>query len=161
MVHVLTTKMRVSTRTVLAVAVSLGIAFLILTGRYAWSWTHNEDYKNGLYYARFQLAHWLDQNLPHSAVLASFNAGQFGYFSNRQVINLDGLVNSFEYFRSVKQGTVSLLQYLSENEVDYFVDYSVPSEIWSISEQVHAVEVGEQRYTLYVLKLPRNGTFEN
>ena len=56
-------------------------------------------------------------------VYAAWNAGEFGYFSNRTVINLDGLINSNDYYERVLQGSFPLKEYLYENNVDYIVDY--------------------------------------
>jgi hypothetical protein len=40
---------------------------------------------------------WIDQNLPADAVLASWDAGVLGYFADRPVVNLDGVVNSVAF----------------------------------------------------------------
>ena len=38
--------------------------------------------------------------LPDDAVLGSWNAGAIGYFADRPVVNLDGVVSSYEYMRA-------------------------------------------------------------
>ena len=38
--------------------------------------------------------------LPGDAVLGSWNAGAIGYFAERPVVNLDGVVNSYDYLRT-------------------------------------------------------------
>jgi hypothetical protein len=73
---------------------------------------------------RYRAAIWISENLPEDAVLASWNAGELGYFSNRPVINLDGLINSVDYYEAVLTGPVSLTDYLKDNQVDYVVDYA-------------------------------------
>ena len=40
--------------------------------------------------------------LPEGSVVGSWDAGIVGYFSRFPVINLDGLVNSYDYFRATK-----------------------------------------------------------
>ena len=75
------------------------------------------------YAVRYEAAGWIRANLPADAVLASWNAGQLGFFSHRTVINLDGLVNDRRYFEEVLKGRRALPEYLRENRVDYVVDY--------------------------------------
>ena len=41
----------------------------------------------------------LDAILPKNAVIGSWDAGEVGYFTELPVVNLDGLVNSYEYLR--------------------------------------------------------------
>ena len=43
-------------------------------------------------------ASWMTEHLPADAVVASGDAGVIGYFTGRPVVNLDGLVNSFEWY---------------------------------------------------------------
>jgi hypothetical protein len=76
-----------------------------------------------LYTTRYHVAKWLAQNSPPDTIFASWNAGQLGYFSDRTFINLDGVINNVDYYRRVLKGPVPLTDYLSENEVDYIVDY--------------------------------------
>ena len=42
----------------------------------------------------YEGAAWVQTHLPADAVIGAWNAGALGYLSGRQVINLDGLVNS-------------------------------------------------------------------
>ena len=41
----------------------------------------------------------LDAMLPKDAVIGSWDSGEVGYFTQLPVVNLDGLVNSYEYLR--------------------------------------------------------------
>ena len=43
-----------------------------------------------------------DRVLPDGSVIGSWDAGQTGYFSRFPVVNLDGLVNSHDYLRTVR-----------------------------------------------------------
>jgi hypothetical protein len=56
-------------------------------------------------------------------IFASWNSGQLGFFSDRTFINLDGVINHVDYYERVLRGSTSLTDYLSENGVDYIVDY--------------------------------------
>jgi hypothetical protein len=54
-----------------------------------------------------EAATWARENTPPDAVFAAMDAGLFGYFSERSVINLDGKANGYDYLRSLREGTVS------------------------------------------------------
>jgi hypothetical protein len=58
-----------------------------------------------------------------SDVFALKDTGNFGYFSRRRVINLDGLVNDWEYQEVLKRQTLNA--YFRENRVKYLVLHSV------------------------------------
>lgn len=133
-------------------SIVLGIVFLAFISRWCYRWISDSDYRNGVLYARFQLAEWIEQNVSEDAVLASFNAGELGYFSSRSVINLDGLMNDFKYYRSVIRGQVPLTDYLSENKVSYFVDYRIPGELWETSTVIRTYGF-ENGHILYLLQL--------
>ena len=47
----------------------------------------------------------VDRVLPDDSVVGSWDAGVIGYFSRFPVVNLDGLVNSYDYMRARKEGT--------------------------------------------------------
>ena len=47
----------------------------------------------------------MDRLLPEESVVGSWDAGVIGYFSRYPVVNLDGLVNSYEYLRARREGT--------------------------------------------------------
>ncbi len=51
----------------------------------------------------------MDRVLPEDSVVGSWDAGVIGYFSRYPVVNLDGLVNSYDYLRAQKEGTVAAL----------------------------------------------------
>jgi len=128
------------------------ILFVTFVGRWSQRSLSDQDYRQGLYYERLQLARWIHQNTEKDSILASFNAGEIGYFSERSVINLDGLANSYEYYIEVIRGDITLLEYLHANEVRYFADYRIPSELLPASRAIYSREVDATR-TLYVLDL--------
>ncbi len=48
---------------------------------------------------------WLEDNTPPGSVIGMSGGGSVGYFiHDRRVINLDGLINSYDYFQQVKNG---------------------------------------------------------
>lgn len=66
-----------------------------------------------------QEATWIRDNVPPGAFVGSWNAGVVGYFSEHQVVNLDGLVNSWRYFQ---EGRFDLCRYWRETGIEYLVD---------------------------------------
>ncbi|RZN35096.1 MAG: hypothetical protein EF813_09270 [Methanosarcinales archaeon] len=76
-----------------------------------------EDYLNN--------AQWLRENTNKNDLIGAWEAGIIGYFSERRVINLDGLINSPEYFEYIKNGNVT--DYLDKLKVDYISEnYYLP-----------------------------------
>jgi hypothetical protein len=75
------------------------------------------------------VAKWLAQSSPPETIFAAWNAGQLGFFSDRTFINLDGVINNVDFYQRVLQGSIPLTNYLSENGVDYIVDYDSYSSI--------------------------------
>lgn len=102
----------------------------ILGGHWGWSKSRNWHSGQSLYDIRYRSALWLKSNTAKDAVVASWNAGQLGFYSERSVINLDGLINSHQFFRTVLlpdriavERQQALGQYLDEQQVEYLVDY--------------------------------------
>ena len=60
---------------------------------------------------------FLENNTDKNAVIATPNAGGLGYFSSRRIVNSDGLVNSYDYLNSIKDGRG--YYYLKSLGVDY------------------------------------------
>ena len=61
--------------------------------------------------SRLDAARNIAKNFPRETVFGAWWAGTLGYFSDRSVVNLDGVVNSGEFFR----------QYLKTDHVDRYV----------------------------------------
>jgi hypothetical protein len=87
------------------------------------------NFTSKLYAARYQTALWIAENSTSETVFASWNAGQLSFFSNRTFINLDGVINSVDYYERVLLGSTSLTDYLIENNVDFIVDYDTYDSI--------------------------------
>jgi len=64
-------------------------------------------------------AQWIRANLPADTVVGAWNAGAIGYLSERRVVNLDGLVNSWEYYQTERY---DLCRYWQETGITYVVD---------------------------------------
>jgi hypothetical protein len=66
----------------------------------------------------------IDVSLPDDAVLASWDAGVVGYFSHRRVVNLDGVVNSFEFYQAGRDGRIGA--FLDDDGVGWIVNHGLP-----------------------------------
>lgn len=64
---------------------------------------------------------WISANLPKDAVLGSWDAGVVGYFTDQRVINLDGVVNSFDYVDAHRAGTQG--DFLRDRDLAYLVNH--------------------------------------
>lgn len=63
----------------------------------------------------------IKKNVPENELVFQYDASGFtGYFSERRVINGDGLVNTHEYARRLVNG--KLEGYLEENDICYIID---------------------------------------
>jgi hypothetical protein len=64
---------------------------------------------------------WIDRNLPDDAVLASWDAGVLGYFADRPVVNLDGVVNSVAFVDARDAGRLG--PFLAERGVGFVANH--------------------------------------
>jgi len=70
-----------------------------------------------------ELASDLSADLPQDAVVGAWNAGRLGFFLDRSVVNLDGLVNDKDY-RKLLQAEAPLQGYFQEVGVTHLVDHN-------------------------------------
>ena len=77
------------------------------SGYYNWQ---GEMYENSI---------WVKENTNPSDVIGSFNTGMQIYFTDRTVINLDGVLN-FDAIEAIKNKSV--IKYMKEKNVTYWVD---------------------------------------
>lgn len=64
-------------------------------------------------------ARWVQANLPADSIIGSWNLSAIAFLSGRRVVNLDGLVNSWEFYRSGRQ---DLCRYWDEAGITYLID---------------------------------------
>jgi hypothetical protein len=76
--------------------------------------------------ATYQAAIWARQQTKENEVFAMKDSGNFGFFSQRHVINLDGLVNNFEYQAILKDRKLN--EYLRRNKVVCLVQHAFEKE---------------------------------
>jgi len=67
----------------------------------------------------YQAAVWMRNSLPEGARVAAFNAGIYGFWSGRNVANLDGVTNH-EIFGLMK--SQRLMDYLDREQIQYICD---------------------------------------
>jgi len=129
------------------------LAFVLVSFSIAAAWRPSPPAP--IYHARLRAATWISTNLPEDAVLAAWNAGQLGYFSGRTVINLDGLVNSVDYFRARRTGGFSMVEYLREHRVRYLVDYSFDRDVLPYVRVVASFETRADWKPVLILEVVR------
>ncbi len=100
----------------------LAAVFLILTGfSFYFGWTHffsqNENQRE-----IYQTALWIKNNLPADARIASFNSGIMGYFSDRFVMDSDGLINNAA-FEAMENN--QLWNFFQKERIGYIADYEI------------------------------------
>jgi hypothetical protein len=64
---------------------------------------------------------WLKAHTPPEAVIGSFNAGIFGYFSGRRVVNLDGVINEDAYLALAAR---RLSDYIDRTGIGWVIDWT-------------------------------------
>jgi hypothetical protein len=72
--------------------------------------------------SRFEAALYLRQHYRRDEVFGSWWAGTVGYLSNRRVVNLDGVVNSSDFFRRYLRSD-SVDRYILEGPIAHLVDF--------------------------------------
>jgi hypothetical protein len=108
----------------LAVAAVLAVAAALAGG------TALAEYERSpLFVATHRAARHIADTAPEDAVFASWNAGLLGYFADRTLINLDGLMNTPSYARDLRSADFRILDYLVRSEVEYVVDWSIPDDV--------------------------------
>lgn len=73
----------------------------------------------------YRAAIWARDQTDPDTIFAMKDAGNFGLFSERRVINLDGVVNNRRFQDVLKSG--ALAEYLAANHVRYLVRHAFPA----------------------------------
>lgn len=95
---------------------------LMIFGAYLFFWLREKPvhWRTSMYHAGL----WARRHTPPDAVFGMTDAGIFGYYSERRVINLDGIVNNRKYQDYLHRR--QLKDYLHRKGVQYLVVYVVP-----------------------------------
>lgn len=81
------------------------------------------SFSKGIYPHQIQMLKaglWLGENTPIDATIVSFNSGIISFFSQRSVVNLDGVINN-SAFDAIKEK--ALFRYIEDQNAQYYVDY--------------------------------------
>jgi len=99
-------------------------------------------------------AKWVSQNTEPNAVVAAHDIGALGYYGERQLVDLAGLISPdvIPFIRDEEQ----LANYLDENHVEYLVTFpswyeqlaSRKTVLWQSSGE-YAVEQGGENMVIY------------
>src|SRR5205823_1185697 len=73
---------------------------------------------------RVEAASWINQHLPQTSRIGAWNAGVLGYFTDRTIVNLDGLTNDRNYLLFLKSKRPVEL-YLRKEGIEYVCDVDV------------------------------------
>ncbi len=89
---------------------------------------YSEIRTSEFHFFRYNTALWLKNNTNPNIIVGSWNAGEIAFFSDRKVINLDGLVNDNNYFNTIlsnndKFNSTEFIEYLNKMNITYLVDY--------------------------------------
>jgi hypothetical protein len=106
----------------------VGLSLVIFTVA-IYMFSRSINFTSKLYAARYDAALWIARSSSPDTIFAAWNTGQLAFFSNRTFINLDGVINNVDYYERVLRGSIPLTDYLSENKVDYIVDYDIYDSI--------------------------------
>ena len=70
---------------------------------------------------RYLIIEEINRNLPGEAIIACWDAGEIGFRTRKPVINLDGLVNNYQYQRVLKEQ--GLAAYLDMKNVSHVTNF--------------------------------------
>ncbi len=102
--------------------VSLCIALILAAGIERYVRRYSIAPRNSWTTASFEAALWARGNTPDDAVFAMKDAGHFGYFSERRVVSLDGIVGDAALQEVLRSGRLG--QWLSRTDVSYLVQHA-------------------------------------
>lgn len=106
-------------RAVAPIAAILGVPLVLALGIQVRSFA--DPHLRSIQEANRQTGRWISENLPADAVLGSWDAGVVGYFTDQRIMNLDGVVNSFEYLDASEAGTQA--DFLRDRDLAYLVNH--------------------------------------
>jgi len=95
---------------------------------------------------------YIENDIPSNKTIGSFNTGRLQYYSlNRDIINLDGLVN-IELYRVIFHDNIS--NYINEN-IDYILDYDT-SFVWLLFDILNLTIIKDFGEVVYNPYFPNN-----
>ena len=92
-----------------------------LSGFYTYSYRGENSSTSYTYLNSYYVAQWLRNNTDPQDIIGAWNAGVVGYFSERKVINLDGIVNNRMFFKVMQ--SFNIADYVKSQGIKYLTDY--------------------------------------
>src|SRR3989338_8610 len=98
-----------------------GISFVILIFMVLFVVNKNLKFKQGWKFGAnsYKAAIWARDNMEKNAIFGMRDSGIFSFFSQRRVVNLDGVINNYEYQEYLSSGKFS--EYVTKNNISYIV----------------------------------------
>jgi hypothetical protein len=87
----------------------------------------------------YRAAQWINVNVPEGERVGSWNAGVVGYYAQRPVINLDGLINDFELLEHIRNRTVA--EYIRSRDIRFLSDMDRYFDRAGVRDQLELTEV--------------------
>jgi len=96
---------------------------------------------NSVFKTQAKVADWIKEHTPKDSLLAAWSSGAVAYFSERQTVNLDGLVNSPDYFFNyrIKGKRDEFMRKMRVNYIVVYYNYDAPPPIDKFSFPVKPV----------------------
>ncbi len=110
--------------------VTAGAVFLFATADFAAPFRFVDGGRETMHAGEWGVAAYMgtmvmDRVLPEDSVVGSWDAGIVGYFSRFPVMNLDGLVNSWEYLRARQEGTET--EFIQRRRISHLANFQYSS----------------------------------
>jgi hypothetical protein len=134
----------------LAGAAACGLAVLVTAAGFA-RWQREES-RRGTRVPLLEAAAWVAAELPADARIGSWNSGTLGYRSGRTVVNLDGLVNSWDY---LERGQFDICGYWERTGITHLVDAFAESGPGAVPRVVPVVLPAARDYARCAHRLER------
>lgn len=113
----------------------------VSSGISAWHQQHAATRTHAAHGGLLDAALWIEENTPKETVVGAWNAGVLAYFSDRKVVNLDGVINdeAIEYNRRR-----AIDDYIAKRNIELVAD--VESQIDSYMEKFGRVSPWRDQY---------------
>ncbi|MDP3659108.1 glycosyltransferase family 39 protein [Phenylobacterium sp.] len=104
------------------------VALALLIVAHAWQHAHyfwtgaqvRRDWNLSWNDESYRAAQWINANLSKDAIVGSWNAGVVGFYAQRRVVNLDGLINNAALVPFLKDDRTDL--YILDRKIQYLSD---------------------------------------
>jgi len=138
-------QLKIKYKKILPIILTILLITLFFTGYYPGHMTSNQE--------KYELIPIIENLTEKNAKIGSFNSGLYAYFSERTIINLDGVTNNNAYY-AIRDSTLKV--YIEQN-TNYLVDYDDSFESFAVHSKEPLLEnftlIYEQESTAYPGKM--------